>query len=343
MNLANPQHSVVAMYGFAASTQMVESFYKLVLGFFSKVNCRPSKLGLNSDKLRDFKRVDQKLRGDGFSNVASVDLYSIAESHRNELEGYNASCFFSSKDEICVADFSEVVIDLDKTGFLTFCQEIVNLIFPRYGIAYRRPFQLGPTYFALGLSRGPVSFEEQLLISQSFEAIRLKLHEQGVLRLLCPWNFLNPSHLSAKIQGQSLSDWIAHDKRRGTLTPFGNLTLWRINEAEIEKLQKPLSDARILFDYERDIVAKMDEFGVSQRTVGESLRTGQPLIRETHSMDVTASSPEEAMRLAMQAFGYTDPEEVDILKVEKPGELRQLSAEEARKLMRPQDPKKGKG
>ncbi len=326
-------HAVLALYGFAKTTEATSHFYDLALGWCSKLTCQPSRLGIGTGKLIDFKRGDKKLRASGFADIKALNIISVPEQSANYLDGYSTNWILDwNLPEAAVIDFCSMVLQICSPEFESLCHEAIKSLAPAYGYAYTRPFNLGPAFYAVGLSHGSDSFAEKLFVSQSFESIREKLYAHGVLRVLCPWNFLNESHLAATIEGQRLRDWIRGDRRRGSLTPFGNLTLWRVDETEIEKLNKPLSDAHILFDYERDIVAKMGELGAPQRDVAERLRSGKPLPRETHTMDVTASSAEEAMRLAMQAFGYTDPEEVDILKVEKPGQARQLSDAEKSRL-----------
>ncbi len=341
-SLRDPTHIVFAAYGCSSVHGMFETFYDLGLKQLRHLGLRPTSLGIGSDKkLRSFSRADRKLRSQGFTNVDALNLFSVPETCKHELEGYSAYVMLHEKYRMCIVDFDLSVVRISEEELIECYKQVADLIEPSYGMGYRRAFHLGPHYYAMGLAHGPISSDETDEICGSFEVIHKSLYMKGVIRILCPWNLLNPSHLSAQIEGQCLDRWISLDNNRGTLAPFTKgLMLWRIHEDNIAGLKKPLYDAGILFDNKRYWQARqiLGPTTSSSEDAGEGVpATGQPLLRETHTMDVNVRSPEEAIRLAMQAFGYDDPEEVDILKVEKPGELRQLSREEVEQVMKPRE------
>jgi hypothetical protein len=222
-------------------------------------------------------------------------------------------------------------------------REFCLLISPAYGIGFRRPFGLGPTYYAMNLATVGVSSEESLRISWWQEARERKLFCAGMLRDVYPWNFLNASQLAARVGELSLENWIRKDARRGSLTPFASeLTLWQVPDEVIPDVRQVLFDAGVIFDYERDWIQRL-RIAENQGYRGEdALRavlatyglapSPEPPVRH-QAMDVQAATAEEAVAMALKAFGFNSPDEVDILQTQGEGKVKKLNDKEKADLL----------
>lgn len=72
----------------------------------------------------------------------------------------------------------------------------------------------------------------------------------GQVRDVYRWNLLNKSHLEFAIEGVPFREWVSQVPGRGVLKPFtGALTLWEVPNTDIPRLQKPLVDAGMIYDY----------------------------------------------------------------------------------------------
>lgn len=308
-DLERIEHSVVAFYGIEANARTIQECYESCLRWFERCGCRPSRLGLGTTgKLVGFARTDKRLRSEGFDKVKSLYICSIPDDVEHQLQGCNSEFHLSPRGAYCYFNIRSAILALGSDGMLTIAKELIEMLRPKYGIGYRRPFGRGPGYYAMSLAHGDTTEEEDLRTSHWAEAQQRALYNQGQIRDMYPWNFLNRSQLDARVRKQTLAEWIETQPSRGRLQPISKeLTLWTVEDKHIPEIFKVLFDAGIVFDYERDVVARME--------------LGPPI------------SGEEALGTVLNAMGYT-PEEAEVLKVEGPAQVRELSQDEVRQAQK---------
>lgn len=334
------EHSVIAFYGSVCGPEAIEDVYNYSLSIFTNLDLRPDLMGTDLDRGRLIRheKSAQKLKTRGFGGVTCFSVCTLSKGANNELEGTTCSIVYTTGQDL-ILNLESSVWSIGSAAMLEAARQFCSLINPAYGIGFRRPFGLGPTYYAMNLATVGVDKAERLRISWWQEARERKLYRAGMLRDVYPWNFLNASQLAARVGDLSLEKWIRHDARRGTLAPFaGELTLWEVPDQDIPFVRQVLYDAGVIFDYERDWIERLriaenqgyrgeDALRAVLATYGLASPPEPPMVRH-QSMDVQAATPEEAVAMALKAFGFNAPDEVDILQTEGEGKVKKLNEKE---------------
>ena len=327
------EHSVFAFYGINAEQPNVEAIYRQFLSWFEQLGCKPDLMGTDLQKgYSGFRSAERRLFRHGFSSVRAIDIVTLAPGAEHEGKGRDMTLVYSGinpgiKDSVeLVIETRVSIVPLRSPCFLKMAQEALDLIQPQYAIGFTRVFGLGPSYYALAIIyNAPIGGTEQEeretdRIGEWDDGLKYMVYLRGQIRDVYPLSLLNSSQLEAKMGNQTFAQWINSDKKRGKLTPWPHgLTLWEVEDDAIGKLRKHLLDACIMFDYQRDIEAKLI-------AAEEAEGRGGPL------------TGEESVVRVMEAYGYDDPETFGVLKVEEKGEVRELPSEEIKKIQ-----KKGKG
>jgi hypothetical protein len=85
------------------------------------------------------------------------------------------------------------------------------------------------------------------------DAVDMRVWEQGKLRDVYPWNFLNEAQLSRPVGGVPFADWIRAAPGRGTLEPFGEMHFWEVPAEDIRTLRRTLWLEGNIYYWPRDI------------------------------------------------------------------------------------------
>jgi hypothetical protein len=133
--------------------------------------------------------------------------------------------------------------------------ELSAILHPAYGIGFARKRQLGPTFYAIGVSQGLASsgpeYEEALQISRWSNIGRARrVYQRGLLRDVYPHSWLNLSQRSSSVCGVSLETWIESDPLRGKLQPEKDgLRRWDVEPPHLPEIRNALWQAGVIFDW----------------------------------------------------------------------------------------------
>jgi hypothetical protein len=320
------EHSVVAFYGISATEGVLGSLYSKALLWSDHYHCPFHQIGIGGNRLFDFKRMRKKLEVSGFSAIPSLEVHCISPGAKDRLESSDLVVSVSRERRQCTVNFRSSVLGLESTGFRGISKELITLLAPAYGVGFRRIQALGPSYFAAGLNFGDVSPVEEAQVISWRECTWGELFLHGFLGGVFPWNFLARAQLGARVGNLTLEEWIGEQPRRGELQGVSpDITMWTLRDQDVLNVQTALWKAGIVFDYGRDVVAKMDEYNLSHNDILDHLRTGKPLAQGPRLAPLKGK---EVLGIVLQSFGYESPEELQILKVEGKGRVRGLSKEE---------------
>lgn len=330
--LKSIEHLGFAFFGFESSAQPVEELYRWALDWFARLNCVPNKAGANpygkSDgKYKHLRNLDRTLANIGFEGVTRWCLIAVpeelADRKHGEYFGENMciSYWACEPSPYLVFHVRDALIKDRMKEFMEAAKEACELLHPKYGIGYRRLFRLGPLLFGSGMIQNSVAHP----VENNLDYWR-DLDRHGVYTLLrdvFPWNFFTLAQLNIKVGAWRLEDWIKDNSSRGTLSHFTDeITLWTVPESAIPALREELLLAGVVFNHKRDIIAKMEEFHVDADVVIEHLKTGKPLV---HRPPGPGISEQEMLSGILDAFGDSSSQ---VFKVEKPGQLREVSKDE---------------
>jgi len=324
-------HSVVAFYGFQAPPNAVTHLYSKALIWSDRFDCPFDLIGIDRSKLRRFKGTDKKIRA-GLIVPAQLELCSVSKGAADKLEGTDLSLSFLPHYHLCYVNFRSSILSLESETFLEIAEELIELLAPCYGVGFHRIHSWGPSYFALGLGCGGAPKGENDHARSWGILLENQLFLNGFLGGVFPWNFLTKPQLSIIVGGLPLKSWITQNPIRGALQSMPrDMLLWHVSPDHVAHVRKVLYDAGVIFDYDRDVVAHMRQYRRSHRDVIEHLRSDRPL---TRGPELPPLKPGELLGKVLDVFGYESAEEARVLKVEKPGEAREVPSEEVDKHLR---------
>ncbi|MBM4071808.1 MAG: hypothetical protein FJ271_23215 [Planctomycetes bacterium] len=230
-------------------------------------------------------------------------------------------------------------------------KEFGELVYPKYGFACTRPFDLGPSYCAIGIEKGQIPDEEAESIAGQTPGSMHGYFAHGFLRDIFPWNCLSKLHLCRRIDGTSLEQWIKITDDRGKLEPFvGDTYSWVVPEQNLARLRAELKRADIIFDHMKHLqtpAAHYHEQGVRGELGYENvaarvfLELGVPTdVKPAPKLDANIfvepslppTTPEDALRTVMQEMGYDSAEKVQVIKSLGDGKIETLSDEQVRRI-----------
>jgi hypothetical protein len=249
--------TVVAFYGVASlPCTDVATLYDVFLGWFSAVGCTPDKLAVSgtghSGRQVGFPRKSAIIKSTGFRGITGFSLTAMRPGGEIPTIDYEATADYSSKFSYAlIAGSSRLVAIGPETAGIS--KDVVRLTKPSYGIGYSRPLRLGPTFYAIGLSQGLGSSDsarpEAIRISRwADKGMKNRVYNDGVLRDVYVWNFLNDAQRASRVEGKRLEDWIARESWRGELRDFSqSLALWKVSEEHHSRVRNALVDAGLIF------------------------------------------------------------------------------------------------
>ncbi|MFO0967233.1 MAG: hypothetical protein U0793_16845 [Gemmataceae bacterium] len=294
-------------------------------------------------KLLKVENSDRKLRKRGLPEDFSFSVFSIPPCYANELEGYAGQLYVDFRTHgLAIIDFESKRVCDAALG--QFARDVAEILAPGYGIGYKRPFDRGPTYFAMGIVKGwgPVDFES-MQAGHWWRAVSTGFVEAGFLRDIYPWNALNAAHLDRTVGGGSLRDYIK-TPQHGLLRPWiAGLWEWEVENNYVEQMRGELLAANIIFEYSRMLEPLLHEYygalqknEISQVDVAKEARRrlglGLPASGQTPEVPGVRSG-EGVLSDVVQSLGVSS-EDVRILKVEKAGRLEEVSTENLESLQR---------
>ncbi len=347
------EHVVLAFYGISPTRGSMPMVFDKALEWMGRFGCSPNLMGstLHNGYLR-FRTSEKKARNNKFTNVEYFEVVSLEEGARNDSEGTICTICYRIKTQrrfgFLIVDFKADLIHGRYAEFLEVAKEACSLIKPDYGIGYFRMFGWGPLHYAMGIADGDIPDEEGDRITQWLEAVRYDLYDKGLIRDVYPWNFLTLPQLNAKVRDLRLEDWIRQDPRRGTLSPFTDrVKLWEVKDQDIPKVRQVLFDANIIYDYEKHNRAPLEMFNHTCESEEEAREFFHAWIDKTpeemkqwykkkYGREKSAAKPltgEQVLQKVLQGMGAS-AENVQVLKVEKPGQVREMSTEEVEKIIR---------
>ena len=254
----NPMAAAFAFYGLK-NPKSIDSYYNAVVQWFSEKDCLPDKLSVNgkgfSGKPTAFKRTNERLLNTGFQDVESLSIIAMLEDGEYPLTDWKMTATLSvGKCSYIILGINSANAGLNDSSDIV--QTTAKLMKPCYGIGYYREMEFGPSLYAIGINYGMhdvfsgPEYDKKLKISHwGSVGMNEAVYERGLLRDIYPENFLTKPHLSRTVSGIPLKKWIAEHTNRGKLTTITDqMTLWSIDDSEIDQVRDSLKDEDIIFD-----------------------------------------------------------------------------------------------
>lgn len=255
--------SCLAFYSARKQDIDYKSIYFFFLALAKKNDCLITHGGITGDGyisgLKSIRTINKQLEANSYQGIVALTLYSVA----SEQKTYNDWQFYASVMSSPETQHCELTICLDdkydffRNNLLTSSiLEVNNLFHVDYAIGYIRAYNLGPHYYASGVSQGlERNSIEAERIAEWFRAIlNNTFFDKNILRDVYPINILNNEQLQTKLttkgilgfqSSTTLESWI-------TKNDFGQLTkmterlwLWEVKR-EIDNISQELCRNRIL-------------------------------------------------------------------------------------------------
>jgi hypothetical protein len=275
------EHSVLVFYGCTVNAGTIEALFSTALLWSETFHCPFDKIGIGKKSLYDFRRWYKKIKIRGFGDISLLELHSIPEGIANRLDATQLAVSLSPAKNRCIVNFHSSILPIGSAAYFEIALNLIKLLQPSYGVGFKRTHGWGPSYYAMGLGCEGAPQEENDRARSWGIFLRSNLFLHGFIGGVYPWNFLTTSQLRIQVGKGPLEQWIQAKPHRGQLHVVAqNVVLWTVPDDEVANLWKTLSQARVIFDYERDVVAKMDEYNLSHAEVVDHLQTGKPLAKK---------------------------------------------------------------
>jgi len=279
-NMTHPDiHICFALYGYAADSSLAARMYEFSKELAADCRCIPDIAdadigGESNGKYKSFASIDKKLTSVGFAGVTHWSLLDIPDDYIKTMNGHLQGLKMQVEFDACspirsyVFTIRECELSYGNVNFLDRMRQAAEILCPKYGIVYRRPFEKGPALYGMGLlQNGNFSMDDEnigywpcLLNNDCFVFLRSVYTEQ----------LLTSIQLSLRIDSVRLNDWISSDFSRGTLTTFSDtLSLWTVPESNRVEVRNLLWNEGLILDRRRhfeEIISKyrIDEDSVAQ-------------------------------------------------------------------------------
>jgi hypothetical protein len=253
--------TAAAFYGVDPSPEAMERLYRRIVAWFESHGAIPDKAAIEgtgfSGKLATFKGMETRLKRAGFDQVTGFTLLSTLPNAYVYGEHYFMAAELGSNTKDFVISMRRSLVPLAKEPVLPFVRDLAQDLKARYGVGYLRPAKQSPTLYASGLVMGLELIDPEHIegghIGFWRDAIDMRVWEEGKLRDVYPWNFLNEVQLARPVGGIAFADWIRAAPGRGTLEPFGEMMFWEVPAADIRALRRTLWLAGNIYYWPRDI------------------------------------------------------------------------------------------
>jgi len=245
------------LYGIKIDSQAAKNFFEFVTKWFDDLGYPPNKLAIkapgHSGKVISFARGKNKLSRNGFDNISTILISSLAEDGTHTSFHHLIEAMFSDFTSRLVIRASTKIESLSLDSFLPAAKILIQDFQPDYGIIWRFYRQTKSDIYESHQRFSREYGEESTRLHKWDDYdLHLSLQNQGLIRGVYPFNFLNSSQLQMPVEGVSLSDWIQQDPQRGTLEPIDErLTLWRVPEEAIPAIRDILWKTGQIFDWNK--------------------------------------------------------------------------------------------
>ena len=185
--IVNP-YSIIAFFGF--ETDSAKAFCERRLAWFYEHDIRPdygSVTGNGSPgKMLRFNTLRQHLRKHGYGRVQRLRLIATISDGADVGDSVLSVGWLGDRRQAWL-EARAAIADLKSESMLRLAMDLGQILMPAYSMGFRRDVEDEPASYALGIG------DEQRLTA--WNSCTPGVFRRGVIRELCPVNFLNESHL----------------------------------------------------------------------------------------------------------------------------------------------------
>ena len=249
----------LAIYDWDANIDVSE-FHEVAKSFFAANGVKPNVAGL--DRLdgrsltQSYTSIEERLRWQSPREFNGLDLYHTLPNYAQLIFGWDVTAsmdIYRGKTMYFCCD--QALSGVSFEYFERLLERAAILIKLNYAIGYLRQFELGPAIYASGMVTGLGYSDEEMAEADRIgswfrERLARKRHLSGHLRDVYPLNVLSGPHLSQRVGGLPLADWIGQSRAHGTLRSLtGGAAVWRIEESNVDHVRAELAKTGLLIAY----------------------------------------------------------------------------------------------
>jgi hypothetical protein len=234
-----------------------KEWYRIAVEFFEALGVEPDtgSFGPVSPKKRpiQFKTLKKRIIKANSSSIGNIALHNTIPDYVQLIFGWTVTAqLIASDGKTTFFCFDDSLRSFHPDFMKDIMSKISALCEVVYGVAYQRPFELGPDAYALGMGAGMGYSTEDMARSHRIgdwfrERMRRNRHVQGLLRDVYPLNFLSRPHLENPVDGQPLAEWIAAAAGRGELAPMADgVWCWSVPPESLEGVRAILRPRGLL-------------------------------------------------------------------------------------------------
>lgn len=248
----------LALYDWQGDMNTVQ-FHALARSFFDANGVVPNICSVprpdDSSETTSYSTMENRLRSKALP-VDALLLYHTLPDYAQLVFGWDVTASIDCREERTMAFCCDPTLrGIELEYFDGLLDRIANIVPLCYGIGYLRTFEQGPDIYADGMGAGSDFSDEgeaeaDRIASWFHERMGENRQRTGYLRDVYPLNVISEPHLSQRIDGLALADWIAQSPQRGSLRSLpGNASVWRINESQVAHVREQLVKTGLLIAY----------------------------------------------------------------------------------------------
>jgi hypothetical protein len=200
------------------------------------------------------------------NQIKAFSLYSMIPGGQIPSNDYLATTSYEVSESVSYALVAiRTSLATLADHLLPLARKVADPLGASYGIGFNRSQRLGPALYAIGICQGlgedgygveltESEDKEALNISRWAEGMEMQVWQQGLIRDVYPWNFLNEHQLSRPIRNMTLREWIEQDFSRGRITKVNNkLFRWEVPSTHLSRIEQELQKGNLIFNWQTHI------------------------------------------------------------------------------------------
>lgn len=217
-----------------------------------------------------FAKADKKIRRLGFSSLPYVSIYAALPCGMDSLRPRFSVSLRNSQTpgiaSVFIWAWEDMGPDITRKVFLKQCQWAHAAGVLDYAFALQQSSRMLPEIEAMQDSFSPRLIVKSRSVTGGGFPTKHILESGGhtidYLREVYPIQIISSEHLSHRIQGETLKDWITSSPNHGLLTPHSeNHWIWEVSAQDIQSVRNELNEYGLLTLYLPDMKRIYEDYG----------------------------------------------------------------------------------
>lgn len=250
-----PLANALVLHDFQKDPVDLRGWFYYIEDWFKKGGLVPSRISGRAGKTVGFEREKKRLEKEDFKSIRDgVWIGALPPKVGTEMFDFIFAAHLYRHPRgtaTMVLCWDSQLINFKRDYMETLIKGFYSYLEPSYGYGYQREFKFGPSFYPFGVLVGIDSFSEEAnQITKWGNEYNYSdgNYKTGMLRDIYPINFLSKTHLSQKVGGTTLQNWIESTPQHGELQSLIEEQFWSwwVHEGKIPVVREELRPTGLL-------------------------------------------------------------------------------------------------